>query len=666
VPIFQYQNYQSPYANTIAQLIAHQSDPQAQAAQTIAAANARAGEIGANAWGGAVQNIAGAGASLAQTVERAREQAPIIATRELQLKNLQDAERGKAALATVLQGNTLQPNEEGPRLPTFLTADHHYDIPAVSDWLNSRGLGDQTPDLVAGLQKQNEQLDQSRAAQLAAANESTKYMAGAAQNARTLIKMGMPPDQAITVSSRQGVNAQQFTPQQVADVQAQVAAAGSPEAQLAILQNLVKAGDQLAPKVKLGEGEQLLGGVSGDVLATGQAKPPTQWSLAADAGTLGTPNQTPTAQQSMAALKAGRTPVTRPDNLQGLDAYARSLNLPGVTKAEDLTDAQREAYNARKMGQEVGKQVNINQQTRTFDVAHPLPLASIRLDTAVQDRLANQPAWWTDPARPVGTDQDRVDPTLGLSPAGLYQATNTYLMTGKFPPVGRGSGVQVQAQRDAILNKVGAMAREAGLDQSTLSALYQKNKDSLGGLIKTSDSVASFIGQADKNSDELLAPVLAKIPDLGSPYLNKPLRALTRDGLGDADLSQFQTALRSVQNEYARIITQPNLSGILTDTAREEAKQLINPDATVPQILASIRTLKAEGGNRLRSLTDQMNIVQQRMQLPGTGTLPPVRPPATPPPGTTGQPVEGTQGTIKGVPAIWHTNGPQGAGWYAR
>jgi hypothetical protein len=393
---FHYETYQSPFANTIAQLIAHQSDPQAQAAQTIAAANARAGEIGANAWGGAVQNIAGAGASLAQTVERAREQAPIIAMRDLQLKNLQDAERGKAQLATVLAGNTLQPNEEGPRLPTFLTADHHYDIPAVSDWLNSRGLGDQTPDLVAGLQKQNEQLDKSREAQRTAANESTVYIAGAMKNAIALNKIGMPLDAAITASAQQGLNAQQFTPAQVAQVQAQIAAV-PPEQQLALAQTFVKRGDALAPPVKLGAQDTLLGGVSGDVMARGQAKPPDRWSLAFDAGTLGKPNETPTAQQSMDALKAGiRAPAAPKLSPEEMDraAFAKAIGRVDASGNPDptaVTDKEGQQFDQRKLqnasAATVAGQVQAHAAERAYDFAHPQPVDQTKLEKSYATTL---------------------------------------------------------------------------------------------------------------------------------------------------------------------------------------------------------------------------------------------------------------------------------------
>lgn len=627
-PPFQYENYNSPFANTIAQLLAHQGDPQALAAQQVAAANARAGEISAQAWGGAVQNIAQAGGNAVQQVLRQQEIAPKLATEKIALANLQQQQRGKQYLDTLLAGDQLQPGQEGPHLPSVYDPQTKlYDIPAVTQQLSSAGYGASAADLIKNAQNINDgvvagqqlkiKLDQQNALLRGDYAHTVLTMAGKTGQAPLevmdgLVKIGTPgitPDQY----------AQNIRPQ---------FASLSPEQQTAQLNGMM---DQAAPFDK---GETLAEGAVhvdrwGRITAKGLDKPMTRVEL----GILATdPTKTPDQREAAAAaLKAAfpQATPTRSAELLAKDAYARSLNLPGVTKAEDLSDAQLQAFTSREMGQQVSKQTQINQNTRLFDVAHPLPVASIRIDQAVSDRLATQPAWWTDPNRPVGPDQDTVDPKLGLSPAGLFQAAQTYLMTGKFPQA-RGTGLNMQTQRDAILNKVGALARETGLDQPVLEALYRNNAASLGAQQKTADSVSSFMATADRNAD-IMKPFIDQIPDLNSPYLNKPLRELTQQGLGNVDLAKFHTIIRSVQNEYARIISQPNLSGILTDAAREEAKQLIDPNATVPQILASIQTLKAEGNNRLVSLADQIKTIQARMQNPGT-TQTPVHTPSPPPP----------------------------------
>lgn len=244
----------------------------------------------------------------------------------------------------------------------------------------------------------------------------------------------------------------------------------------------------------------------------------------------------------------------------------------------------------------------------------PIPAASLTIHNEQQQGL-NLPAWATDDSRPVGTGANTPDATIRMTPNGLHQAALNYIANGQFPPTGRGSDPIAVAQREAISSKVGAIAAAAGMDLPTLRAFYKSNAASLGTQQKFYDSAQAFLSTADKNS-ELLDKALAKIPDTGSPLLNQPVRAISQKALGSVDVSQFRTYLTSVQSEYAKILNNPNLSGQLTVSALEETKKLIDPDATVAQILGSLQALRAEGGNRLASIGDQIGRIQQRMNQP--------------------------------------------------
>ncbi len=253
--------------------------------------------------------------------------------------------------------------------------------------------------------------------------------------------------------------------------------------------------------------------------------------------------------------------------------------------------------------------------------ARPIPPAQIQVGTATNDALSKLPAWTMDSSRPSGADANRVEPTLGLSPNGLYQATLNYIATGQYPQTGRGSDPRSQAVRAAVNAKVGAIAADSGMDEPALRAFYKSNASSLTQQQKAYDSIQAFMATADRNADRL-AEVLKQIPDTGSPLLNKPVRALEQKALGNVDMATFRTYLQSVQNEYARIIAQPNLAGQLTDAARHEAEILIDPNATVQQQLAAIDALKTEGTNRLVSLADQIQRIQQRMRGADAGDAP--------------------------------------------
>src|SRR5580765_933840 len=216
MPPFQYQQYQSPFANTIAQLLAHQGDPQAQAAQTIAAANARAGEQAAQAYGGIATGIAGALRNTVDTIQREQEIAPKLAAEKINLANLQEQQRGERDLSRALEGDTLEPGAQGPRMPTFMTSDGRYDIPALTQWLNSQGHGAHTPDLIAHAEQQNKNLDEAQTAQETAGIKRSIYVGGIAHGALKLNQsIGVPYEAGIQFLAKQGIATKQFTQEQL-------------------------------------------------------------------------------------------------------------------------------------------------------------------------------------------------------------------------------------------------------------------------------------------------------------------------------------------------------------------------------------------------------------------------------------------------------------------
>lgn len=253
----------------------------------------------------------------------------------------------------------------------------------------------------------------------------------------------------------------------------------------------------------------------------------------------------------------------------------------------------------------------------------PIPAASITIHNQ-NAQAPDLPAWALDDSRPTGPEANKLDPKVRMTPNGLYQAAMNYIASGQFPPTGRGSDPASVATRTAITSKVGAIAATAGMDEPALRAFYKSNSASLAQQQKMQDSVQGFMATADKNA-ALLQETLKKIPDTGIPIFNQPLRSFEQNVLGDKNLSQFATYLKSVQNEYARIVSQPNLAGQLTDSARNEAQTLLDPKATIPQMLGSIEALQKEGTNRLVSVGEQIQRIQQRMQIgPGgvTGAAP--------------------------------------------
>ena len=241
------------------------------------------------------------------------------------------------------------------------------------------------------------------------------------------------------------------------------------------------------------------------------------------------------------------------------------------------------------------------------------PPASVVLNAGINAALENIPGWAMTADRPEPVpESNKIDKTIGLSPNALYQGSVTYIDSGAFPPTGRGNTALSVAARSAIQAKAGAIANEAGMDMPEFRAVYAANRDALKKLTASQATVSAYIATADKNA-ELLLNILDKIPDGDVTLLNSVARSAQQKLGGNVDMAEFNTYLRSVSNEYARIISQPNLTGVLTNNARAEAASLLPENASVGQIRASLRALRAEGKNRVTSISDAVKTLQSSM-----------------------------------------------------
>jgi hypothetical protein len=191
--------------------------------------------------------------------------------------------------------------------------------------------------------------------------------------------------------------------------------------------------------------------------------------------------------------------------------------------------------------------------------------------------------------RPVGG----LGGEVGLTEEGLNAAARQYAATGSMPSLGMGAA----GTRQAIINKAAELF--PNVDIASNAAKYRAGSGALTNVTKQRTAVEAFEDTAARNS-EILKDALRKIPDIGIRPLNQAARSI-QTMLGDVEMAQFTTALQSVRNEYARIISNPNLVGVMSDSARREGEVLLNPNATVDQILGALDVLQAEARNRRES-----------------------------------------------------------------
>lgn len=207
------------------------------------------------------------------------------------------------------------------------------------------------------------------------------------------------------------------------------------------------------------------------------------------------------------------------------------------------------------------------------------------------------------------------DSAVALTPESLDIAANMYLKTGTLPPMGMGKAAA--STRQAIINRAAQINPQADIASS--QAGFQADKGSLSAIQKQADAVTAFESTATKNA-QLLRDALKDLPDGGATLLNTPLRGAAL-ALGSKGVSKVNVLRQSVANEYARIISNPSLTGVMSDAARKEGETLLSPNATIGQYLTAMDTLGQEAGNRRASFQDQISSIQGRIKG-GKGAAP--------------------------------------------
>ncbi len=260
-------------------------------------------------------------------------------------------------------------------------------------------------------------------------------------------------------------------------------------------------------------------------------------------------------------------------------------------------------------------------------------------------------------AQRIGLEQQRVglerqrlsqeDTAITLTPEAMKMVAHQFAMTGQLPPMGMGKAGA--AVRTAIINEAADIYK--GLDLPSQVAAFKANQESLKKMQGQRDAVGAFEETALKNLDQFLGAA-KKVVDTKSPWLNKPLRALAGQVLGSADQAAFNAARQAVIPEFAKLLSNPSLSGQLTDSQRKEVDTILSPNATLAQIYASANVLKQDAENRKTALDDGIKAIQERIAKPPAGTT------ASAAAGTmkirkVGDPSKVAQGPRGPVPAGW-------------
>lgn len=207
---------------------------------------------------------------------------------------------------------------------------------------------------------------------------------------------------------------------------------------------------------------------------------------------------------------------------------------------------------------------------------------------------------------------------FGMTPAAFDQAAEKFNTTGQLPPAGRGG--PSLAMNKAIMNRSAEL--HPGESLAANAGAYAANKTSLEGIQKNFDNVSAFENTAVKNLDQV-AQAGAAIPDLSARFANVPVRMISSQMVGTPEMARFKTALLTAQTESAKILGSSNASGVLSDSARHEAQEVLDGNMPFPAMMASINQLKTDFANRHQAYADQIQAIKGRMGNTSQNNTPP-------------------------------------------
>jgi hypothetical protein len=210
---------------------------------------------------------------------------------------------------------------------------------------------------------------------------------------------------------------------------------------------------------------------------------------------------------------------------------------------------------------------------------------------------------------------NRADESLAgssvMSPAAVEDNARLYLQTGQMPTL----GMKDPGNRQRILNRAAELSGGQG-NLAGNRADYKADAGSLAKLQTSRDAIGAFESTAGKNIDIFLNAA-GKVVDTGSPMANTVARLVSGKMLGSPDQAAFDAARQVAINEIAKITSNPNLSGTLSDSARHEVEAFNPREATLAQTVAVMRLLKQDMGNRIGSLDTALADIRGRIAAPG-------------------------------------------------
>lgn len=217
-------------------------------------------------------------------------------------------------------------------------------------------------------------------------------------------------------------------------------------------------------------------------------------------------------------------------------------------------------------------------------------LATERHQSAMEAKLASA-AKGTDVPE---LDKDTVD-----------YAAEKYNATGQLPTFGFGKAAA--ALRTQILQRAAHMAKEkgkSGVEVAADAASFKAGQSALSQLQRSEAMVGAFEKNFNMNAD-LALQISGQVGRTGVPVLNRWLLAGKKSIAGDPDVANFDVAMKSVVNEYTKIISGSMGNTVMAEGEIKKVENLLNSAQTPEQVKSVIAFMKKETGNRMKGFEEK-------------------------------------------------------------
>lgn len=323
------------------------------------------------------------------------------------------------------------------------------------------------------------------------------------------------------------------------------------------------------------------------------------------------PNATPAMldakTQELITPVMGQLAQQRPDLVPAIDRFKQTpgaLTYQGVVSAESATKSGLARLKERLDEQKAQRDEAKGRRDETR-----LDIAQQQANTAAVRAAAYESN--------IESLKKNRDPEL-LSESVLSLAVPTVMADPNRMKDYYGSASSSKKIKDQINSAIADRLHAAGLSPDDLPRLRANTKaeaTSIGKLIPQLNAVNAYEGLAKFNGNRL-TELIDQLDDTGVPLIEAPKRYAEKK-VGSADAAEFASVLNSYQTEVARILNNPNMTGVVHRGAIEDMQHVISGDVSADQAKRIINRITLEMDFRERSLKQAIGDAGSAMTPPG-------------------------------------------------